>query len=174
MAPNEVREITINLKIPKEGIKGQLIGGINVTKVPKESDRQEGILNVYSNVVALVMEDKDYSESHKQNLEFALEKSNEKEQVIKIENPNSFLLSNMNIKAVIKDQKGEVVSEFSNPKTAVVPNASVSIKLNNQKELVKGAKYYLTVYSSNQTFKRNLIVSDSGNLKVLEKKKRRD
>ena len=75
MAPNEVREITINLKIPKEGIKGQLIGGINVTKVPKESDRQEGILNVYSNVVALVMEDKDYSESHKQNLEFALEKS---------------------------------------------------------------------------------------------------
>lgn len=27
LAPNEVREITINLKIPKEGIKGQLIGG---------------------------------------------------------------------------------------------------------------------------------------------------
>lgn len=78
-------------------------------------------------------------------------KSNEKEQVIKIKNSNSFLLSNMNIKAVIKDQKGEVVSEFSNPKTAVVPNASVSIKLNNQKELVKGAKYYLTVDSSNQT-----------------------
>lgn len=171
LAPNEVREITINLKIPKEGIKGQLIGGINVTKVPKESDRQEGILNVYSNVVALVMEDKDYSESHKQNLEFALEKSNEKEQVIKIKNSNSFLLSNMNIKAVIKDQKGEVVSEFSNPKTVVVPNASVSIKLNNQKELVKGAKDYLTVDSSNQTFKRNLIVSDSGNLKILEKKK---
>ncbi len=171
LAPNEVREITINLKIPKEGIKGQLIGGINVTKVPKESDRQEGILNVYSNVVALVMEDKAYSESPKQNLELTLEKSNEKEQVIKIENPTSSLLSNMKIEAVIKDQNGEVVSEFSNPKTAVVPNASVSIKLSNQKELVKGAKYYLTIASSDQTLKQNLIVSDSGNLKVLEKKK---
>lgn len=171
LTPNEVREITINLKIPKEGIKGQVIGGINVTKVPKEGDRQQGILNVYSNAVALVMEDKNYSKPNKQNLDFDLRDSNEKEQLIRIENPTSSLLREMNVEAVIKDKQGKVVSEFSNSKTAVVPYASVNIRLNNQRKLVKGEKYDLTIKSSNQTSKKKLIVSDSGSLKILEDEK---
>lgn len=171
LVPNEVREITINLKIPKEGIKGQVIGGINVTKVPKESDRQQGILNVYSNTVALVMEDKNYSEPNKQNLDFGVEDLNEKEQLIKIKNPSSSLLREMNVEAVSKDKQGEVMSEFSNSKTAVVPYASVNIKLVNQKKLIKGEKYDLTIRSSNQTLKKKLSVSDSGSLKILQDEK---
>jgi hypothetical protein len=170
LSPNEVKEITVNVKIPKEGIEGQVIGGINVTRLPKESERQQGILNVYSNVVALVMEDKDYSEPNKKNLKFDLEKSNEEEQVIKIKNPTSSLLREKRIKITIKDKQGKIVSEFNNPKTAVVPNALVNIKLNNKKKLIKGEKYDLVVNASNQNFKEKLVVSDTGKLEILENK----
>lgn len=170
LAPNEVREIAITFKVPKAGIRGQAIGGINVTKIPKESDRQQGILNVYSNVVALLMEDINYSNKKEKNLEFDLGKSNETEQIIEVKNPNSSLLRQVSLEARITDNNGKIVSEFQSSQTAVVPNASVSLKLNNQHKLIKGEEYKLTIKDSKQKLERVLHVSKSGEINIVENK----
>ncbi|WP_190289011.1 DUF916 domain-containing protein [Lactococcus kimchii] len=159
LSPGESQLVSFELELPKEALKGQVIGGINVTRKPQEKDRKNGILNVYSQTIALVLEGEELAKAAK--LDLALGELKPRVQTVQVKNPNQVLLEGVKIRASLKKASGQLVSEVKIPQTAVVPQALVPLKLEQEKPLKKGT-YLLEVKAGEQTLSQRLKVSPSG------------
>lgn len=168
LSANQSVIVPIKLQIPKTNYNGQTIGGITVTREGKESERKNGILNVYSDAIALVLDTQSSNKSPQLQLGAGTLKTNSQE--INLKNPFSQMIQKVTIDATIKDNQGKVYSNLQTAQAAVVPYASVKLQMQSQSPLVKGKKYILTIKGNHQEIEKTLSVDASGKVQILSQK----
>ncbi|HAP15525.1 MULTISPECIES: WxL protein peptidoglycan domain-containing protein [Lactococcus] len=166
LAPYERRRIPITISLSQE-LSGQAIGGINVSRHTKEAERTGGILNVYNRAFALVL---DTGEVQASSLKLSLGKLEVAAQTLQLINPNHRILSGISVDAVITADSGEKVSELKTRQGVIVPQAKITLPLNNEKRLERGEEYKLSMRvkipeeEKEQRIEYTLIVDNEDNI----------
>lgn len=143
LQPNQTLKIPITVKLPSNAINGQAVGGINITRIPKNSERKNGILNVYSRAIALVLQSGHQAKFKPAKVSIGT--MGLAKQTLKLSNPSPLLIQFVKISAVIKDKNGKTFSSFSPAEGAILPYTKVTIPLYQRSPLESNSRYVLSI-----------------------------
>lgn len=167
LQPHQTIEVPITVQIPSSGIQGQAIGGINISRKPQESERNNGLLNVYNYAFALVLEGENVKAERLSLTPGIMQK--EKQSLI-LENPSKLLIRDVSVNAHITNSKGKVVASIETRKGVVVPRANISLDFNTEEVLKNNSVYHMITEikegSKAQEAKYQLKVDNSGKVTV--------
>ncbi|WP_103653036.1 DUF916 domain-containing protein [Bacillus thuringiensis] len=143
LKPKQSAKVPITVIVPKQGINGTVIGGINVTRKPSESEQKNNFVNVYNYSFALIMES---GERPKEQVLGLLAGSMKvEEQKINLVNHKQALINRVKVYATVKDSKGKVYSSFESPTGVIVPKANIELALVSKEALKNNQTYDLEI-----------------------------
>lgn len=166
---NESREVEINLKVPKEGFKGTLLGSIYVKKMPKEQKEVEGIgvINAFAMTIPIIMS-QDFDKKIAPQLELTDAKlvsdTGVPKVVGEVSNFAPTMFGQIFVKAwVTEGKKSDKLFESEADSYEMAPNSSFQFTLDTKNHLLKPGTYtyHMVMKSGEKTFnlKRDFTVN---------------
>lgn len=175
---NETKEITCNLRVPEEGIKGTVLGSIYVKKIPKEKKTSKGmgIKNVFAMTIPIVIsQDFEKKVAPKLSLTNAKIKSDTGVPTIvgEVSNSAPAMFGEINISAwVTKKDKDQKLYEKESANYEMAPNSVFEYGIETDNHLLNSGRYtyHMIMKSGEKTFNlsKDFVVKDKEREQVNE------
>lgn len=142
----ESKQVPITLNIPEKPFKGEVLGGVNVTKETLEKQKQPQLINQYSYVIGLRL--RESSENQERNLSAGEAKPTvnfgRTGVTVPIINPQTNTMGKLTVESILQ-RDGKKIKKATYKDREIAPNSIYPYSLNwDRKDYIPG-KYQLSV-----------------------------
>lgn len=164
----ETKDVTFHLHMPKNSIKGMILGGIHITKEDEKSDNNKKnvtIQNMYSYVIGVKIRENLVEENPTLTLNRIKPTLLNYRTAIcaNLQNPTPVLMHKVNIDAdVRKKNSNNVLHQVKNKQINIAPNTNFDFPIPWENQEIEPGVYTLTMHiTSNQgqwDFKKDFVI----------------